>query len=201
MCFLWTYCLKTTYNGKFSPGVLSSNKILTYIFLIFHKNDCRSCSVIVRVRVVLKRTVVGDSDCHRQQSFSGLPSPGRSRYTIGCHSRVQTLYYKNDCYRHVKLSLKCAYWQQRIKDSYYEFLFSHYFLISKTITVRNMFNCRVNLHVCDKGIRIRLLSKKFATPTENRKIKIRNVPNIVPHCNVSFLNGNEKKTALKISLH
>ena len=65
------------------------------------------CSVIVRVRVVLKRTVVGDSDrhfdnlsgshhqsqddddpdddfrsgcqnvshCHRQQSFSGLPSP------------------------------------------------------------------------------------------------------------------------------
>ena len=87
-----------------------------------------SCSVIVWVRVVLKRTVVGDSDgrfdnlsrshhhhlflrvfknfmysdsdddfrlgcrnvshCHTQQSFSGLPSPGRSH----CHSRVQTLY-------------------------------------------------------------------------------------------------------------
>ena len=33
------------------------------------------------------------SHCHRQQSFSGLPSPGRSHYTIDCHSRVQTLYW------------------------------------------------------------------------------------------------------------
>ena len=32
--------------------------------------------------------------CHRQHSFSGLPSPGRSHYTIDCHSRVQTLYCK-----------------------------------------------------------------------------------------------------------
>ena len=32
------------------------------------------------------------SHCHRQQSFSGLPSPGRSHYTIDCHSRVQPLY-------------------------------------------------------------------------------------------------------------
>ena len=32
------------------------------------------------------------SHCHRQQYFSGLPSPGRSHYTIECHSRVQTLY-------------------------------------------------------------------------------------------------------------
>ena len=36
------------------------------------------------------------SHCHRQQSFSGLPSPGRSHYTIDCHSRVQTLYCINE---------------------------------------------------------------------------------------------------------
>ena len=36
------------------------------------------------------------SHCHRQQSFSGLPSPGRSHYTIDCHSRVQTLYCKKN---------------------------------------------------------------------------------------------------------
>ena len=52
----------TIYSKGFQPG-----------------SDSRSCSVIVRARVVLKRTVVGGSDCHchRQQSFSGLPSPGR----------------------------------------------------------------------------------------------------------------------------
>ena len=32
------------------------------------------------------------SHCHRQQSFSGLPSPGQSHYMIDCHSQVQTLY-------------------------------------------------------------------------------------------------------------
>ena len=30
------------------------------------------------------------SHCHRQQSFSGLSSPGRLHYTIDCHSQVQT---------------------------------------------------------------------------------------------------------------
>ena len=37
------------------------------------------------------------SHCHRQQSYSGLPSPGRSHYTIDCHSRVQTLYCIEVC--------------------------------------------------------------------------------------------------------
>ena len=31
---------------------------------------------------------------HRQQSFSGLHSPGRSNYTITCYPRVQTIYCK-----------------------------------------------------------------------------------------------------------
>ena len=35
-----------------------------------HVHYCRSCSVIVRVRVVLKRTVVGDSDS-RFDNLSG----------------------------------------------------------------------------------------------------------------------------------
>ena len=37
------------------------------------------------------------SHCHRQQSFSGLPSSGRSHYTIDRQSRVQTLYCTNKC--------------------------------------------------------------------------------------------------------
>ena len=31
---------------------------------------------------------------YRQQSFSGLHSPGRSNYTITCYPRVQTIYCK-----------------------------------------------------------------------------------------------------------
>ena len=38
-------------------------------------------SLIVRVNVVLNRTVVVDSDCQQQQSYSGLRSPGRSNST------------------------------------------------------------------------------------------------------------------------
>ena len=49
-----------------------------------------SYSVIVRVSVVLKRTVVGDG--HQQQFFSELHSPGRSHYTSYWYSWVQTIY-------------------------------------------------------------------------------------------------------------
>ena len=85
------------------------------------KYHCQSCSMIAWVRAALKRTVVSDlhfdnlsgshrqsqvketdfqsgcrnicfSHCHGQQSFSGLPSPGRSHYTIDRHSRFHTLY-------------------------------------------------------------------------------------------------------------
>ena len=37
--------------------------------------------MIVRVNVVLNRTVVVDSDCQQQQSYPGLRSPGRSYST------------------------------------------------------------------------------------------------------------------------
>ena len=78
-------------------------KFCTLTLLPIRSSYC----VIVRVRVVLKRTVAGDwrfdseddfrSDCrnvsHQQQFFSELPSPGRSPNTNYWYSWVQTIYY------------------------------------------------------------------------------------------------------------
>ena len=55
------------------------------------------------MRTMLPETLDSDDDfhsgcrsishCHRQQSFSGLPSPGRSHYTMDCYSQVETIFY------------------------------------------------------------------------------------------------------------
>ena len=87
--------------------------------LCINSTQSRLCGLIVRVRVVPRRTVVGDIDRrfdnlsgshhqtlmttsaqvvetsvngHQQQSFSGLLSPGRSNHTNDWDSWVQTIY-------------------------------------------------------------------------------------------------------------
>ena len=100
LCFV----INTVYNfshridqlsfGTYIPGyvypldgdMMVANKSKWLVLNIFNdskwfepRSISSSCSVIVRVSVVLKRTV-GDSDCH-QQFFSELHSPGRSHYT------------------------------------------------------------------------------------------------------------------------
>ena len=60
-------CLHTIYCERFEP-----------------RSHFKRLSLIVRVNVVLNRTVFVDSDCHcqQQQPYSGLRSPGRSNSTF-----------------------------------------------------------------------------------------------------------------------
>ena len=54
-------------------------------------SDSRSCSAIVRVRVVLKRTVVGDSDCRFDNLQAERKSSSESSESVVCQSNVISL--------------------------------------------------------------------------------------------------------------
>ena len=103
-------------------GVSDSQKLSTVAKkdkTLIRNSQCIECNFILNLQHCCNshstKNKMADSDddfrsgcrnvshCHRQQSFSGLPSPGRSHYTIDCHSRVQTLY----CIKNKIITLGC----------------------------------------------------------------------------------------------